>query len=298
MRSIPDIPRQHVPDEPRLREAPTWRVSTIVLLAIPLALVVMIGPSLLGARMTTDPAGQAMIAGGLGFLGALGILIAWTVLLRVSPRALFVGPPSFAAIRYALLMVAIAGSLVSVPIAAGWVAPTLEYRGLGVTVRHLGAGLAVGMWTGTLEELLLRGFALSVLGHRWNWTGAIATTAILFGGLHIGAGGTALATGLYVILTTIAGLLFGVVTVATGSVWPAVGMHAVWNAIFSEFVVGIDPIGSVEPILSLQPVVTPSPVAVGGAALPESPLAIALLVISLGLVWTRLVATADDDHPS
>lgn len=77
-----------------------------------------------------------------------------------------------------------------------------------------------------LEELLTRGYILSVLREAWGWTGAIAFTSIVFGLLHYANPGvTAGALG----LVTLAGFFLAAVLYATRSLYAAWMAHFAWN---------------------------------------------------------------------
>ena len=76
---------------------------------------------------------------------------------------------------------------------------------------------------GICEELFFRGFVLRGLASRMNPLMAIAWTAVLFGAFHFD---------LYRLLpTTVLGLLLGGLVWLTGSLWPAMLLHAANNTI-------------------------------------------------------------------
>jgi CAAX protease family protein len=76
------------------------------------------------------------------------------------------------------------------------------------------------------EELLARGYILSVLVKWWGWPWAVATTSIAFGALHIGNPG---ATPESIALVTIAGVFLCAVLFATRSLYAAWAAHFAWN---------------------------------------------------------------------
>ncbi len=76
------------------------------------------------------------------------------------------------------------------------------------------------------EELLSRGYILSVLSKWWGWPWAIATTSIAFGALHIGNPGANLES---IALVTIAGVFLGSVVYGTRSLYAAWAAHFAWN---------------------------------------------------------------------
>ncbi len=74
------------------------------------------------------------------------------------------------------------------------------------------------------EELLCRRIMLDGLKERFSERTALIVSAVIFGAMHIIAGGPALALG-----ATVMGLLLGLVYVKTGSLRAAVIVHAVAN---------------------------------------------------------------------
>jgi membrane protease YdiL (CAAX protease family) len=76
------------------------------------------------------------------------------------------------------------------------------------------------------EELLARGYILSVLVKWWGWPWAIATTSLAFGALHMRNPG---ATPESIALVTIAGVFLCAVLFATRSLYAAWAAHFAWN---------------------------------------------------------------------
>lgn len=114
----------------------------------------------------------------------------------------------------------------------------------------VGSALAIGLWTATIEEGLLRGYLLAVLGARWRWDGAILASATVFGGLHVGAATSLPGRWLAVAVTGLAGGWFALVTVRAGSIWPSVGLHAGWNGLFA--LVALSPGAGADAILRVS----------------------------------------------
>jgi len=77
-----------------------------------------------------------------------------------------------------------------------------------------------------LEELLTRGYILSVIREAWGWGWAVGLTSVAFGLLHVlNAGAT---TG-SVLLVTLAGLFLAAVVYVTRSLYAAWMAHLAWN---------------------------------------------------------------------
>lgn len=99
-------------------------------------------------------------------------------------------------------------------------------------IGHLMAGLS--------EEILFRGLVLCALSRAWGntkWgvTGSIVLTSLLFAVLHImqvATGGLSLPLALLLILEAfVISFWWGVVVLFGGSIWPAVVLHFVGNAV-------------------------------------------------------------------
>jgi CAAX protease family protein len=101
------------------------------------------------------------------------------------------------------------------------------------------AGSPTGSWFGAavrvsltllpaalLEELMTRGYILSVLRERWGWLWAIVATSVGFGTLHLANNG---ATAESVGLVTFAGFFLAAVVYATRSLYAAWMAHFAWN---------------------------------------------------------------------
>lgn len=113
---------------------------------------------------------------------------------------------------------------IAVLIVAGWLRP-IHVVGdvpghplMRVTALLLPAALG--------EELLTRGYPLTVLRDAWGWTWAVVATSVAFGLLHLANAGADLQS---VILVTLAGVFLAVVRIATGSLYAAWAAHFAWN---------------------------------------------------------------------
>src|SRR5262249_36191387 len=98
---------------------------------------------------------------------------------------------------------------------------------------------AAGSWFGALvrlsvllvpaalfEELLTRGYLLSVLRESWGWLWAIAATSVGFGLLHLENPG---ATAGSVAMVTLAGFFLSAVVYSMRSLYAAWMAHFAWN---------------------------------------------------------------------
>jgi membrane protease YdiL (CAAX protease family) len=93
-----------------------------------------------------------------------------------------------------------------------------ERRGMALTA----------LTAGFCEELVFRGFAPWYLGHWMGGALAVAMSSLLFGFGHVYLG---LA---HVPRTALVGLVFALVVLASGSLWPAIVIHAAMDLVASD----------------------------------------------------------------
>lgn len=281
------VPTHETPHESRLQTLAPWQAMSVVVVACVLTIPLLFGPRMLADRMALGAFEEPILVGVLGVLGALVVFPGIAIAIGVSPGAWFIRRPSADVLRWIGVTSGMVGVVVLAPFWTDPTGSTLQSIAAPELLARVAAAIAIGLWTAVIEELLLRGVILSMIGHRWHWPGAIVVTALLFGLLHQGGGSTPVAATLYVLLTGIAGLFLGVLVVATGNVWNAVAVHATWNAAFAGYVIGIDPSARSAPVLVAQT----DPgwlLGAGDAAISESPLAIALFVLVLVTYTWRL----------
>jgi len=77
-----------------------------------------------------------------------------------------------------------------------------------------------------LEELLTRGYILSVIRESWGWGWAVVVTSLAFGLLHVLNAGVTTGS---VLLVTLAGFFLAAVLYATRSLYAAWMAHLAWN---------------------------------------------------------------------
>ncbi|AKU91664.1 CPBP family intramembrane glutamic endopeptidase [Vulgatibacter incomptus] len=88
------------------------------------------------------------------------------------------------------------------------------------------AGVAVFAPFG--EELLFRGYLMRVLRARYGWKGALFVTSALFAVVHFNPASVLALFGL--------GLVFGLIRLWTGSIWPSMLAHSIQNGVASALV--------------------------------------------------------------
>lgn len=84
------------------------------------------------------------------------------------------------------------------------------------------------------EELLLRGLGFNALRRGIGDVAAVIVSSVIFGALHLL---NPSATWLAALQVALVGIWFGAVTVRSGSLWLAMGIHVAWN-FFEGFVFG------------------------------------------------------------
>ena len=154
--------------------------------------------------------------------------------------------------------------------------------------------------SGVLEELLFRLVAFRLLWRAFGVWWALALSAALFGGLHLGNPNATIFAAICIAFE--AGILLAAFYVLTGRLWASVGVHAGWNFtqgwIFGAAVSG-SPGGFAGGPLATQPVAGVPAMLSGGAFGPEASLAALLICTGAGasvlwLAWRKgRMTTAD-----
>ena len=266
----------------RLEALPAWKAALACCSTLFIVIPVLLLPESVAGFITgSDSPYQTILAGLVGVAGAVAGFLLWSRCMGIRISALFLQKPDRTVIWSVLAILGISTVLLILTI--GLVPGRIAMSELtsSVLLMHVATALAIGLWTGTIEELFLRGAVLAVLGNQWSWSGALIWTSLLFGLLHTGAGDSTLHSLFYVILTTLAGLLFGVVTLATGSIWHAVAMHATWNTIFSGYLVTIDSAVQGSSLIHYELTASNWLVTPYDVPITESPLAIFLFGLTL-----------------
>lgn len=137
--------------------------------------------------------------------------------------------PSLLAYGFAIGAVAVSVPILAL-IGAHWL--RLETSASGSLI---GSGLRVTLFllpAALFEELLTRGYILSVLRECWGWQWAVAATSVGFGMMHLANNG---ATVQSVALVTLAGFFLAGVLYATKSLYAAWMAHFAWNWMMAVF---------------------------------------------------------------
>ena len=132
-----------------------------------------------------------------------------------------------------------------------------------------------------LEELLFRGYLMSLLTRYFNVPVALIISSLAFAIVHADNDNFS-AIGFLTI--TIAGILFGLLFLKTGQLWLATGMHAAWN--FMQGVVfGIPTSGN--RTYSIMETTTSGPAWLSGGAFGFEGSILAVLVVVAATWWYR-----------
>jgi uncharacterized protein len=220
-----------------------WRIGLFVVLAALFGIVIVplgdVAAAWLGA-------GEAGVHVGL----CASVLLAhWAALRWVDHRGWAQVGLDRAAARPALLVRAmLLGALaIALPVLAlwalGWL--RLESGPPGSSLAQAGRALLVLVPAALFEELLLRGYVFAALREGIGVVGALAVTSVVFGVLHrANPHTTAVAIG----MVTLAGVLLGMVLVATRSLYAAWLAHLAWNFVLAGvFHVAVSGLGFVTP---------------------------------------------------
>ena len=97
----------------------------------------------------------------------------------------------------------------------------------------LTAGIAfTGIAAGFVEEMVFRGIILNALKKRWNIKVAVLVPSELFGVVHVLGMDFSIGSCVLVIIAgTMAGVMFSMIAIESGSVWNSGIVHAVWNIV-------------------------------------------------------------------
>ena len=200
-------------------------IALVIVLSIPGAL--MFAPALGDSRISRG-VGMMSLSSVVDVLAALGAT--WIMIRRVDRKSLDeVGlgrsgaSPRLVAGGFLIGALAIALPIILL-IALGWLRQTrviLAPSGhplLTVTMLLLPAAFS--------EELITRGYVLTVLKDAWNWPVAVVSTSVVFGLMHLANAGV---TAQSVVLVMLAGVFLASVRIATGSLYAAWAAHFAWN---------------------------------------------------------------------
>jgi CAAX protease family protein len=206
-----------------------WRIALFCAVSIACLIVsaVIVGPiitMLFGLAGIYGVSNQAWVE-AIGLIAGTGATLRWIDKRPWSDVWLdgAAAKPRLLALGFALGVVCIGFPILGL-VAGGWLRRVASGGGswwgamFRVTLVLVPAAL--------LEELMIRGYILSVLRDWWGWKWAIAATSVAFGLLHLmNNGATAESVG----LVMLAGVFLATVLYATRSLYAAWMAHFAWN---------------------------------------------------------------------
>ena len=107
----------------------------------------------------------------------------------------------------------------------------LTYNGQKTITVHILMAIRAGLIAGITEEIVFRGLILSLFEHKWNQRIAVFVPSVFFALLHFSKEMNAMDYLQVVIAGTLAGILFSLITISSGSIWNAICFHGLWNAL-------------------------------------------------------------------
>lgn len=280
---------QHPPTNERLSTMDRWKGTSLCLGLLASVLPLIVLPTAIAGRLRSfhpiaDPIDTALVGIALSlcvFLGlgrVLGLPLS-DVFVRRPTRSVL----PWTAFGAGLAVSVIAASLVLVDGTLG-----VDVDGRTGVLHAFTIAVVLALWAAVLEELLLRGYLLSIVGHQWGWPAAIVVTSGAFGLLHNGHASETTGTILYVGTAALAGVLFALVTYYTGSVWNAVAIHATWNTAFSPTVLAFRGDGGSSDALVTYALETHPALFGGGfSSVTESPFTMLVLAAGAAAVFGR-----------
>ena len=189
-------------------------------------------------------------------LGALGLtwLLFWLYTTHVLGRAMadfgvtlsVRGWAAAAAVLLPAGVTAVYGSL------GRWTASPIP---LGEAAGTIAASLALALKAGVTEEMLFRGYMMTLVRERWSRRAAILAPSVLFACAHLIGLETFSPAGvaLLVVSGSLVGIMFSLVADRSGSVSNGVLMHTLWNLVMATSLLHITPAGETygSPVFSL-----------------------------------------------
>ncbi|WP_235213373.1 CPBP family intramembrane glutamic endopeptidase [Amycolatopsis sp. MJM2582] len=228
---------------------------------------------------------SALSSGGPPVLAAVGAVAAvavyWAVMRYVARRSTpeiaktRAGSLAFLGIGLGFLFIAVSMLIVITEFSFTWAPGSAVVTVMSIMAVQLGAAVT--------EELLFRGLLLQGLERLGGSWFALASTAVLFGAIHLANPGATLWTGFAIAVE--AGVLLGATFLWLRSIWAAVGLHFAWNTTVG--LLGLPVSGHASPGLLITRPMGPELVTGGQFGIEGS---IVPVVVSLLLAVPMLVA--------
>lgn len=221
----------------------TGKAVAVIILAIIILVAAQITAQLIGslAVVLGIPVAAGNVIAGILYpiLTLLGVKLLCTKLLKV-PLSNCKMPP-FTLRPIWVIAAVIMPCLVSVILCmtpGHWQTNTLNGAEIAQIITR--AICFSGIGAGLVEEMIFRGVIMSTLENRYNRFMAIFAPSVLFGLLHIIGNELSLLSIIQLIIAgSVVGILFSLVTYASGNVWNSAVMHGMWNIVMIGGIVQI-----------------------------------------------------------
>lgn len=211
--------------------SPAARIIIFAVLVFGLGCVVHPFPPLLGwTNKAASPLQHALSMVAIEVISTVAAYLILVCLIeRRSPREL-----SLQAIPTKGVAGLLGGAvLFSAVVGLLWLFGSYHVSGVNPQVDWLPAVLVGGVAAGIGEEVAMRGALFRILEEGVGTWGALAISALTFGGLHLGNPGATLWSSLAIAIE--AGILLALIYHLTRSLWACIGLHAAWNTMQGPF---------------------------------------------------------------
>ncbi|HET9127911.1 MAG TPA: CPBP family intramembrane glutamic endopeptidase [Propionibacteriaceae bacterium] len=216
-------------DSPMGWQLVPWRrhpvVRLVVFVAVVVTALILLGMLVLLVAPHSDAAGASTELGAalLGYAAVVRVLERRRHPLELLPR------------RWAGVLVGLGVGALLCALVVGLVAALGGYVVTGVDWSRPGFGTVwtLGVVAGVSEEIAFRGVLYRLLEPGLGTWGALATSAVVFGAIHLANPGATWAGALAIAVE--AGVALGLMYALTRSLWVVVGVHAAWNVAEGAF---------------------------------------------------------------
>jgi len=165
--------------------------------------------------------------GDIPLADLIGAVIAYAVLTFLMESRVWPYEIEYRRLMGVLKGIVLGAVLVSLCIAILAVAGSYSITGFDGDYSPWTALLVTGVCAGIAEEILFRGVLFRLVEEGLGTWGAVAVSALVFGGSHLtNSDGTLWAA---IAIAVEAGILFAAVYVITRSLWWCIGLHFAWN---------------------------------------------------------------------
>jgi membrane protease YdiL (CAAX protease family) len=209
-----------------------WRLALFILIAsiAMLAATAIIYPIVRRSATDVDIAASPLGLALSGWLSVISLLVAHAICLRVdklpwASAGLDVKAARPGVLAWSTVLGAVAiGIPALMLVALGWL--RFQPAESGSSIAEAARSLLFLAPFAFSEELMLRGYVLTVLRKPLDWRLAVVLTSIVFGLLHLPNPGSNPAN---IAMVVLAGVLLGTIVVITGSLYAATAAHLAWN---------------------------------------------------------------------